>query len=83
MARYPSSGVGYAIGPGGISPAVKILIIANVVLFALNVIVGDAMTIALGLSPQEAREAIVALPAEDDRPVEELLRTALQGVGRP
>ena len=52
MARYPSSGVGYAIGPGGISPAVKILIIANVVLFVLNVIVGDAMTIALGLSPQ-------------------------------
>jgi Holliday junction DNA helicase RuvA len=39
--------------------------------------------LALGLSPQEAREAIVALPAEDDRPVEELLRTALQGVGRP
>ena len=51
MARYPS-GVGYSFGPGGISPAVKILIIANVVLFVLNVIVGEAMTIALGLSPQ-------------------------------
>ena len=51
MARYPSS-VGYSFGPGGISPAVKILIIANVVLFVLNVIVGEAMTIALGLSPQ-------------------------------
>ena len=42
-ARYPSVG-GYSFGPGGISPAVKILIITNVVVFALNVIVGDAMT---------------------------------------
>jgi membrane associated rhomboid family serine protease len=51
VARYPS-GVGYSIGPGGISPAVKILIITNVVVFALNVIVGEAMTIRLGLTPQ-------------------------------
>ena len=51
MARYPS-GVGYSFGPGGISPAVKILIISNVVLFAPNVIVGEAMTIRLGLTPQ-------------------------------
>ena len=51
MARYPSSGVGYSIGPGGISPAVKILIIANVLLFALNSIVGQVMTERLGLSP--------------------------------
>ena len=51
MARYPS-GVGYSFGPGGITPAVKILIITNVVLFALNLIVGDAMTLRLGLSPQ-------------------------------
>ena len=51
MARYPS-GVSYSFGPGGISPAVKTLIIANVVLFALNVIVGEAMTLRLGLSPQ-------------------------------
>ena len=58
MARYPSSGVGYAIGPGGISPAVKILIIANVVLFALNVIVGEAMTISLGLTPQAVIEKL-------------------------
>jgi membrane associated rhomboid family serine protease len=53
--RYPS-GVGYSIGPGGISPAVKILIITNVVLFVMNVIVGDAMTIRLGLSPQAVFE---------------------------
>jgi membrane associated rhomboid family serine protease len=51
VARYPS-GVAYSFGPGGITPAVKILIIANVVLFVLNMIVGNAMTIGLGLSPQ-------------------------------
>ena len=55
MARYPS-GVGYSFGPGGITPAVKILIITNVVLFALNVIVGEAMTISLGLTPQAVVE---------------------------
>ena len=55
MARYPS-GVGYSFGPGGITPAVKILIITNVVLFALNVIVGEAMTIRLGLTPQAVFE---------------------------
>jgi len=53
--RYPS-GVGYSFGPGGISPAVRILIITNVVLFVMNVIVGDAMTIRLGLSPQAVFE---------------------------
>ena len=55
MARYPS-GVGYSFGPGGITPAVKILIITNVVVFVLNMIVGDAMTISLGLSPQAVFE---------------------------
>jgi Holliday junction DNA helicase RuvA len=39
--------------------------------------------LALGLSAQEARDAIVALPPDGDRPVEELLRRALQEVGRP
>ena len=56
MARYPSSGVSYAIGPGGISPAVKILLISNVVVFLLNLIVGDVMTLRLGLSPQAVLE---------------------------
>jgi membrane associated rhomboid family serine protease len=55
VARYPSS-VGYSFGPGGITPAVKILIIANVVLFAMNMIVGDVMTLRLGLSPQAVLE---------------------------
>ena len=56
MARYPSSGVRYAIGPGGITPAVKILIITNVALFLLNIIVGNVMTLRLGLSPQAVFE---------------------------
>jgi membrane associated rhomboid family serine protease len=51
VARYPS-GVSYSFGPGRMTPAVKILIIANVVLFVLNMIVGDVMTLRLGLSPQ-------------------------------
>lgn len=38
------------------TPAVKVLIIANVVLFVLNLIVGDAMTLRLGLSPQAVFE---------------------------
>jgi Holliday junction DNA helicase RuvA len=38
--------------------------------------------LALGLSAQEASEAMSTLPANGDRPVEELLREALQKVGR-
>jgi membrane associated rhomboid family serine protease len=57
VARYPS-GVGYSFGPGGITPAVKILIITNVVLFAMNLIVGEAMTISLGLTPQAVFEQL-------------------------
>jgi len=50
MARYPSS-MSYGVGPGAITPAVKILLIANVVMFGLNLIV-PAMTIGLGLVPE-------------------------------
>jgi Holliday junction DNA helicase RuvA len=39
--------------------------------------------LALGLSAQEARDALAALPPNGDRPVEDLLRDALRGVGRP
>jgi membrane associated rhomboid family serine protease len=56
VARYPSSGVSYGFGPGGITPAVKILIIINVVVFVLNLIVGPAMTLRLGFSPQAVIE---------------------------
>jgi Holliday junction DNA helicase RuvA len=38
--------------------------------------------LALGLSPQEARDALAGIGTDGDRPVEELLREALQGVGR-
>jgi len=38
------------------TPAVKVLITANVVLFVLNLIVGDMMTLRLGLSPQAVFE---------------------------
>jgi len=38
--------------------------------------------LSLGLSPQEASEAIAALAPEGDHAVEELLREALQHVGR-
>lgn len=51
MPRYPGSNVTYAIGPGAPTPAVRILLIANIVLFFMNVIV-DEMTLRLGLSPQ-------------------------------
>jgi membrane associated rhomboid family serine protease len=56
VARYPSSGVSYGIGPGGISPAVKILLITNVVAFVLILIVGDAMTLRLALYAKEVFE---------------------------
>ena len=38
--------------------------------------------LSLGLSTQEAREALAAIPPDGDRPVEELLREALRSVGR-
>ena len=57
MARYPS-GTSYSFGPGGITPAVKILITANVVIFMLNIIVGAAMTVRLALTPQAVFEGL-------------------------
>ena len=50
MARYPSSGVTYAIGPGGISPAVKLLLIANVAMFVATLLVPE-IKLYLGLMP--------------------------------
>jgi holliday junction DNA helicase RuvA len=38
--------------------------------------------LALGISGQEARDALVSLGPDGDRPVEDLLREALQTVGR-
>lgn len=57
MARYPS-GASYSFGPGGLTPAVKVLLITNIALFVLNMIVGEAMTLQLGLSPQAVFEQL-------------------------
>jgi membrane associated rhomboid family serine protease len=54
MARYPA-GVSYSFGPGRMTPAVKLLVITNVVLFVLNMIV-PLMTLRLGLQPQAVFE---------------------------
>ena len=43
MARYPSTA--FSFGPGAVTPAVKVLVVSNVVLFVLNLIVGDVMTL--------------------------------------
>ena len=52
--RSPSpSGLSYAFGPGGISPAVKWLIIANVVMFVLGWFSGEVQT-WLGMQPAAA-----------------------------
>lgn len=51
MARYPSSGVSHSFGPGRMTPAVKLLVITNLVVFVLNLIV-PMMTLRLGLQPQ-------------------------------
>jgi membrane associated rhomboid family serine protease len=40
------------------TPAVKVLIVTNVVLYVINLIVGDIMTLRLGLSPQAVFEQL-------------------------
>lgn len=47
--RYPS-GVAYSFGPGGISPVVKALILANVAMFVVTAL-APRLTIWLGLTP--------------------------------
>ncbi|MGE3189486.1 MAG: rhomboid family intramembrane serine protease, partial [Vicinamibacterales bacterium] len=49
--RYPSrSGMSYAFGPGPLTPAIKMLVIANVAMFVLTSIV-PGMIVRLGLVP--------------------------------
>ena len=50
MARYPSTS-SVSFGPGRMTPAVKLLVIVNVVMFVLTMIV-PLMTLRLGLVPQ-------------------------------
>jgi membrane associated rhomboid family serine protease len=51
VARYGSS-YSYQLGPGPLSPAVKVLLITNVAAWLINLIV-PAMTLSLGLSPKD------------------------------
>jgi membrane associated rhomboid family serine protease len=51
VARYGTS-YSYQFGPGPLSPAVKVLLITNVVAWLVNMIV-PAMTLSLGLSPKD------------------------------
>jgi membrane associated rhomboid family serine protease len=49
--RYPSpSGVSYSFGPGGITPAIKMLILANVAAFVITFFAPEVM-LFLGLQP--------------------------------
>lgn len=51
MPRYPSQ-VSYSFGPGGITPAVKAIIIANVAMFIATVFAPEMM-VPLALTPQD------------------------------
>ncbi len=51
MPRYGTSSP-YQLGPGALTPAVKVLLITNVVTWLINMIV-PAMTLKLGLSPKD------------------------------
>ena len=58
MARYPRySDVSYSFGPGGLSPAIKILIITNVVAYLVSLVV-PTMVLQLGLSPRAVFEGL-------------------------
>jgi len=51
MRRYPTSGLSYSIGPGPLSPAVKILIIANAAMFVATALV-PSLSLLFGLRPE-------------------------------
>jgi membrane associated rhomboid family serine protease len=53
--RFPSaSGISYSFGPGPLTPAIKLLIIANVVAFVVDYLAPSAGLVAMfGLSPRE------------------------------
>ena len=52
MSRYPSSGYRIAIGPGGMSPAVKALLIANTAMFVASYVAPE-LNRWLGLMPED------------------------------
>lgn len=57
VVRSPYSNVSYRIGPGPMTPAVKVLVIANVVMFLLSLVM-PALTRFLGLTPIAVVEAL-------------------------
>ena len=59
-----------------------ILTYASAISFQVFFALVPMALLALGLSSQEAREAIGSISPNGDRSVEELLRLALRGVGR-
>lgn len=53
MPRYPSgSGLSYALGPGPMTPAIKLLVIANVVTWLVSMIVPQ-LILRLGMTPDQ------------------------------
>jgi membrane associated rhomboid family serine protease len=58
MPRYPRYGDGsYSFGPGGLSPAIKILLIANVAAFLISE-AAPALVLQLGFSPRAVLEQL-------------------------
>jgi membrane associated rhomboid family serine protease len=58
MARYPRYGdASYAFGPGALTPAIKALIIANVVVFLASLVV-PTLKLMFGLSPASVFEQL-------------------------
>lgn len=58
MARSPRFGdVSYSFGPGALTPAIKILIIANVVAYLVSLVVPDII-VALGVVPRAVLERL-------------------------
>lgn len=56
MARVPRPyGVSYSFGPGPVTPAVKALLLANILMFVLQ-LAAPALTLLLGLRPQSVVE---------------------------
>jgi membrane associated rhomboid family serine protease len=51
VARYSPAGMSYRFGPGPLTPAVRAIIIANVVVFLLALVAPKAVVDGLGLSP--------------------------------
>ena len=58
MARYPRyADVSYSFGPGALTPAIKILIIVNVVMYLVSLVV-PTMVLQLGLTPRSVFEQL-------------------------